>query len=179
MIRVSNDRLRSHAAQLVGREVSRRDLALSFDESTASSAEVLVEGKSFYPRMLEDIASASSSIHMNQFGFRPGAVGDRFAEALVAKAREGVPVRLVVDRQGSDPERGTKELYDELCRAGAEVCVVRATKARAIVGPLGGGGAQRWNLATLGHIDHRKVLVVDGRTGWVGGAGIEDHFEDG
>jgi cardiolipin synthase len=163
----------------VGREVSRRDLALSFDESTASSAEVLVEGKSFYPRMLEDIASASSSIHMNQFGFRPGAVGDRFAEALVAKARGGVTVRLVVDRQGSDPERGTKELYDELSRAGAEVCVVRATKARAIVGPLGGGGAQRWNLATLGHIDHRKVLVVDGRTGWVGGAGIEDHFEDG
>ena len=36
-----------------------------------------------------------------------------------------------------------------------------------------------WNLAGLGHIDHRKVVVVDGRIGWVGGAGIEDHFEDG
>jgi cardiolipin synthase A/B len=31
----------------------------------------------------------------------------------------------------------------------------------------------------LGHIDHRKVLIVDGRIGWVGGAGIEDHFRDG
>ncbi len=31
----------------------------------------------------------------------------------------------------------------------------------------------------LGHIDHRKLVVVDGRVGWVGGAGIEDHFEDG
>jgi cardiolipin synthase len=31
----------------------------------------------------------------------------------------------------------------------------------------------------LGHIDHRKLVVVDGRIGWVGGAGVEDHFDDG
>jgi cardiolipin synthase A/B len=179
MIRVGNDELRSHAEELLAGPVSRRDLALAFDESTASSADVLVEGKSFYPRMLEDIASASSSIHINQFGFRPGLVGDRFADALEAKAKEGVPVRLVVDRQGSDPERATKALYDRLCASGVQVCVVRATKPRAISGPLGADGATHWNLRTLGHIDHRKVVVVDGRTGWVGGAGIEDHFEDG
>ena len=64
-------------------------------------------------------------------------------------------------------------------RGGVEVCVVRATKPRSPLGPLGGGGAMHWNLAGLGHIDHRKVVVVDGRIGWVGGAGIEDHFEDG
>ena len=179
MIRVGNDDLRAHAEQLARRPVRRADLALAFDESTASSAEVLVEGKSFYPRILEDIAAASSSIHINQFGFRPGLVGDRFATALVAKAKDGVPVRIVVDRQGSDPERGTKELYDELSAAGASVCVVRATKARSATGPLGGGGPLHWNLGGLGHIDHRKVVVVDGRIGWVGGAGIEDHFEDG
>ena len=129
--------------------------------------------------MLEDIASASSSIHINQFGFRPGLVGDRFAEVLVAKAKDGIPVRLVVDRQGSDPERGAQELYDRLTAAGVEICVVRATKLRAPEGTLGEGGAVRWNLRGLGHIDHRKVIVVDGRIGWVGGAGIEDHFEDG
>ena len=66
--------------------------------------------------MLEDIASASSSVHINQFGFRPGVVGDAFAEALIAKAAEGVPVRLVVDRQGSDPERGARALYERLRR---------------------------------------------------------------
>ena len=178
-IRVGNDELSSHAERLLARPVERGDLALAFDESVASSAEVLVEGKSFYPPMLENIASAKSSVHINQFGFRPGNVGDAFAEALVAKAREGVPVRLVVDRQGSDPERGSRKLYDELAAAGAQVCVVRATKPRAAVGPLGAGGALRWNLAGLAHIDHRKGVVVDGRIGWVGGAGIEDHFEDG
>jgi cardiolipin synthase len=159
--------------------VDRRALALAFTESTASSAEVLVEGNAFYPRMLEDIASASSSVHINQFGFRPGVVGDAFAEALITKAAEGVPVRLVVDRQGSDPERGSRALYDRLTTAGVQVCVVRATKPRAAVGPLGSGGATRWNLAALAHIDHRKIAVVDGRIGWVGGAGIEDHFQDG
>jgi cardiolipin synthase A/B len=178
-VAVSSERIREHAERFLSQPASRETLALAFEDSTASSAEVLVEGESFYPRMLEDIASASSSVHINQFGFRPGVVGDEFADALVAKAAEGIPVRLVVDRQGSDPERSSQAFYDRLTTAGIQVCVVRATKLRAPVGPLGGGGATNWNLRGLGHIDHRKVVVVDGRIGWVGGAGIEDHFRDG
>ena len=176
---VPNDGIPAHARRLASEPVRRADLALAFSESGASSVEVLVEGKTFYPPMLADVASATSSVHINQFGFRPGVVGDAFAEALVAKAAEGVPVRLVVDRQGSDPEGGSQAFYERLTGAGVEVCVVRATKARSAVGPLGGGGAAAWNLRGLGHIDHRKVAVIDGRIGWVGGAGIEDHFEDG
>jgi cardiolipin synthase A/B len=176
---VANDRLAECAEELLAGPVSLGALALAFDESAASSAEVLVEGESFFPPMLEDIASASSSIHINQFGFRPGVVGDLFAEALVAKALEGVPVRLVVDRQGSKPEEDSQAFYERLAAAGIDVCVVRATKPRAHFGPLGEGGELRWNLRGLGHIDHRKLLVIDGRIGWVGGAGIEDHFNDG
>jgi cardiolipin synthase len=59
------------------------------------------------------------------------------------------------------------------------VCVVRATQLRAPEGPLGGNGATRWNLGALGHIDHRKVVIVDGRVGFVGGPGIEDHYATG
>jgi cardiolipin synthase len=129
--------------------------------------------------MLDDIRAATSSVHINQFGFRPGSIGEVFAEALVAKAGEGVPVRLVVDRNGSDPEGGSRRFYDRLVAAGIEVCTSRATKLRVPTGPLGSNGAVRWNLAALGHIDHRKLAVVDGRIGWVGGAGIEDHFQDG
>jgi cardiolipin synthase len=178
-VEVANDGIRAHAERLATREVSLGALALSFEESSATSAEVLVEGESFYPRILEDIASATTSVHINQFGFRPGLVGDEFATALLAKAAEGVPVRLVVDRQGSDPEGGTSEFYERLASNGIEICVVRATKPRAAFGPLGGGGSMRWNVSSLGHIDHRKVVIVDGRVGWVGGAGIEDHFRDG
>jgi len=177
---VSNDGLREHAERLLtGGPVERSALALSFAESSAASAEVLVEGESFYPRMLEDITAAETTIHINQFGFRPGLVGDEFAEALLAKAAAGVAVRLVVDKQGSDPEGGARELYERLTAGGVEVCVVRATRFRVPDGMLGGGGKRRWNLHALGHIDHRKVVIVDGRVGWVGGAGIEDHFRDG
>ena len=178
-IAVPNDRIREHAARLAAGPVNRGALALEFSESAASSAEVHVEGRNFYPPMLEDIRAATSSVHINQFGFRPGVIGDAFADTLVAKASEGVRVRLVVDRQGSKPEEDSQALYERLTAAGIEVCVVRATKPRAAVGPLGRTSATRWNLAALGHIDHRKMVVVDGRIGWVGGAGIEDHFQDG
>ena len=171
--------VRSHAERLLTGPVSLHDQALAFSESSAASAEVLVEGRQFYPPMLEDIRGATSSIHINQFGFRPGIVGDRFSEALVEKAKEGVPIRLVVDRQGSAPEEAAREHYERLVAAGVQVCVVRATKPRARTGPLGGEGAIAWNLRGLGHIDHRKAVIVDGGIGWVGGAGIEDHFEDG
>jgi cardiolipin synthase len=178
-IAVPNEALLGHAERLLAGPVSLDALALSFDESTASSAEVLVEGEQFYPPMLADIESATSSVHINQFGFRPGTVGDLFADALIRKAGEGVPVRLVVDRQGSAPEGGARAHYERLTAAGIQICVVRATKPRAPAGPLGGDGANRWNLHGLGHVDHRKVLVIDGRVGWIGGAGIEDHFRDG
>jgi cardiolipin synthase len=178
-IAVGNDALRSHAERLLSGPVPRAALALAFEESSAASAEVLVEGSAFYPPMLEDIAAASSSVHINQFGFRPGLVGDEFADVLIRKAEEGIAVRLVVDRQGSDPERAASEHYDRLTAGGVQVCVVRAVQPRAPFGPLGAGGSPRWNLPGLGHIDHRKVVIVDGRVGWVGGAGIEDHFRDG
>jgi cardiolipin synthase len=176
---VSNDRIRECAEQLARSRVTIGRLSTAFEESSASSVEVLVEGRAFYPPMLEDIASASSSVHINQFGFRPGVVGERFAEVLAAKAAHGIPVRLVVDDRGSDPEGGSRAFFERLTAAGVQVCVVRATKPRVATGPLGDRGATRWNLRGLGHVDHRKVAVVDGRIGWVGGAGIEDHFEDG
>ena len=177
---VSNGSVAARAGRiLAASRIARGELALEFESSAASSAQLHVEGRNFYPPMLADIAAATSSVHINQFGFRPGVVGDRFAAVLIAKARDGVPVRVIVDRQGSDPERGSREFYERLTQAGIQVCVARATQPRAPRGPLNAGGATGWNLSGLGHIDHRKVVVLDGRIGWVGGAGIEDHFENG
>jgi cardiolipin synthase len=149
--------LNERARRLLDQPVLRGDLALAFPVSAASSVEVLVAGKSFFPPMLDDIASAATSVHINQFGFKPGVVGDVFADALLKKAAEGVPVRLVVDRRGSATDKGSRTHYERLEAGGVQVRVNRS----------------------LSHIDHRKVVVVDGRVGWVGGAGIEDHFKDG
>ncbi len=107
-----------------------------------------VEGRNFYPPMLQDIASASSSVHINQFGFRPGKMGEAFAAALLAKAAEGVAVRVVVDRQGSDPDRSSREFYERLLAGGVEVCVVRATQPARAVRAARNGRARR--AGTLG-----------------------------
>ena len=148
--------VRGRAEQLVRSPVQLGDLALAFDETTAATVAVHVTGREFFPRILEDIASATSSIHIIQYGFRPGAIGEQFASALLAKAAEGVAVRLVVDQAGSRPGR-SGGFYERLRAGGIDVRVDQ----------------KPWR------IDHRKQYVVDGRVGWVGGAGIEDHFEDG
>jgi cardiolipin synthase len=178
---LTDDKLAEHAERLLAAgRVGPRELSLAFAESAATDASMHVGGTSFFPGQLADIEAATSSIHINQFGFRPGKVGDEFAEALVAKAAEGVPVRVVVDRNGSSPEESARAFYERLVAGGVQVCVTRATKVRVSPGPLGGDEAsQVWNRHGLGHIDHRKCFVLDGRVGWVGGAGIEDHFEDG
>jgi cardiolipin synthase A/B len=171
--------IRGRAQRLMGTPVRLADLALAFDESRAATAEVRVDGHGFFPPMLADIATAASSVHINQFGFRPGTIGEAFATALLAKAAEGVHVRLVVDGQGSRPDGSGRELYSRLLAGGVDVRVVRATRLRARSQPAAAGGPQRWGVSQFGHIDHRKLVVVDGRIGWVGGAGIEDHFDDG
>jgi cardiolipin synthase len=171
--------VRDRAERLLRAPVRLGDLALRFDESAAATVDVQVGGRNFFPPLLDDIRSASSSIHINQFGFKPGAIGERFATALLERAAAGVAVRVVVDRQGSDPDRSSRALYDRLLAGGIDVRVVRATQPRGSPQPRAAGGPSRWNLDGLLHFDHRKLVVVDGRIGWVGGAGIEEHFDDG
>ena len=126
--------------------------------------------------MLRDIGAASSSVHINQFGFRPGAIGEEFATALLAKASEGVPVRLVVDGQGSRPDGSGREFYERLRAGGVEVRVVRATRLWARQ-----PAARRPELEPRPARALRPSKVRRGRRphGWVGGAGVEDHFDDG
>ena len=171
--------IRARAEELLRAPVGVRDLALTFEETTASSAEVHVGGPSFFPLILRDVAAATSSVHVNQFGFKRGTIGDAFADALLAKAADGVAVRVVVDGQGSRPDGGSRELYRRLIAGGIDVRVVRATRVRGSTQPRAAGGSSIWNLDRLARIDHRKLFAVDGRIGWVGGGGIEDHFNDG
>ena len=162
---MSQPREALRAERLLSEPVRLADLAIAFDDALASTVDVEVGGDKFFPPMLRDIRAATSSIHVNQFGFRPGAIGDEFATTLLAKASEGIPVRLVVDGQGSRPSSSSRKFYERLRGGGVEVRVVRAT--------------QLWAPGRLGHFDHRKFVVVDGQVGWVGGAGVEDHFADG
>ena len=159
--------------------VERSEQALAFDPSRAADPQLFVEGEEFYPPMLDDLRRAESSIHIIQFGIRPGSVADRLTKILIDRAVAGVPVRMIVDSRGSRPDFESSKLFDRLSESGVEVFVNRPFAPRVSYGPLGSPRGSRWNVANLLAVDHRKVIVIDGRICWLGTAGIEDRFLDG
>jgi cardiolipin synthase len=155
-----------------------RGAALHFAWSTAATIEPWVEGVNFFPRIFADVETASSSVHILMFGWREGAVGTQMAALLKRKLADGVEVRVIVDRFGSRPYGATREMFTGLAAAGAEIVVNDFS-------PLDRYGLypdlQRfaWRRDEFGRVDHRKLYVVDGGVAWIGGAGLEDHFENG
>ena len=73
--------------------------------TSATSVDVLIDGVNFYPSILAAVEAAQHSLHIIQFGYRPGAVGDAFTDLLCAKARSGLVVRIIVDAMGSARRR--------------------------------------------------------------------------
>jgi len=111
------------------------------------------------------------------YGFKPGDIGSAFRDVLLAKVAAGIPVRLSVDAVGSEVRAGSKVLFRELVEGGVQVVQNRGMFPD-VRGPLGPGAPIGWRRENIGHFDHRKFMVVDGRIGWLGGTGIEDHFND-
>ncbi|MBL8176721.1 MAG: hypothetical protein JNK48_18740 [Bryobacterales bacterium] len=117
-------------------------------------------GEEFYPAMLDAIAAAQYSVTMEQYIFTSGAVGRRFAEAFAGRARNGVAVKLLVDAVGG------AAIGSELVRIMTDAgCQLRWFH------PI------RWyNLHRVNNRNHRKSILIDGRTAFTGGAGFQDHW---
>ena len=155
-----------------------RDAAFDFAWSTAATIEPLVEGASFFPRIFADVEAARSSVHILMFGWREGKVGKKMAALLERKLADGVEVRAVVDAFGSRPYKEAREMFTGLAAAGAQI-VVNDLFPPDRDGLFPHGQRIDWRQDEVGRADHRKLYVVDGATAWTGGAGIEDHFENG
>jgi cardiolipin synthase len=112
-----------------------------------------------YPAWLDAIAGAERSVHFESYIIRDDASGRQFAEALMAKARAGVPVRLLYDWMGAFRKTPAR-FWTALRRAGVEV---RCFNPFRLASPLG------WV-----HRDRRKSLVVDGTVGFVTGLCVGD-----
>jgi len=167
----------ARTAELVARpRVRRADLALTFAPAIATSVDPLLHGRRYFPRILEDIAAAQDHVHLLIYGYKPGDIGTTFLEALAAKVAAGVEVRLAVDAIGSEIDLGSKTLFRQLREAGIEI-VAHDGIVVARSGELGGRRFEP-NPEDLLHFDHRKMVVVDGAIGYVGGSGIEDHYND-
>lgn len=119
----------------------------------------LSNGDEIFPAMLAAIRSARRTINMEMFVFEKGEVPEQFAAALAAKAREGVEVRLLLDAVGAGKSRRYR---DDWRNAGVELEIYHSVWWHDF---------RRYN-----HRTHRKLLVVDGKVGFIGGVGIADHW---
>ncbi len=155
-----------------------RDARLEFAWSTAATVEPWVDGTSFFPLILDDVEAARSSVHILMFGWREGEIGTRMAALLERKLHQGVEVRVIVDGLGSRPYGAARPMFTRLAAAGARI-VVNDVLPPDRDGLFPDGQRVDWRHDELGRSDHRKLYVVDGRVGWTGGAGLEDHFHDG
>ncbi|HEX8148430.1 MAG TPA: phospholipase D-like domain-containing protein [Pyrinomonadaceae bacterium] len=115
---------------------------------------LLVDAEQNYPAWLEAIKGARRTIHFESFIIHEDDVGREFAEALCAKAREGVKVRVVYDWLGA-VGKTSRRFWRNLRDAGVEV---RGFNPPRFDEPFG------WF-----NRDHRKMISVDGRTGFVMG----------
>jgi cardiolipin synthase A/B len=125
--------------------------------------EVLTNGEVYYEAELEAIRAASHSIHIEAYIFQKGEIARKFVEALTERARSGVEVRMVIDAVGSFAS--WESYFKELRAAGGRVCWYH---------PF------RWyTLARFNNRTHREIIVVDGRTAFLGGSGVADHWYKG
>ncbi len=119
-----------------------------------NSVRLLRDATENYPAWLEAIAEARRHVHFESYIVHDDEVGERFAAALIAKAREGVPVRLVYDWLGG-LGKASRRFWNRLSAGGVEV---RCYNPPRFDSPLG------WLSR-----DHRKMVAVDGEVGFVSG----------
>lgn len=177
------DAVTAAQAQAVTEEFARRDdpgrddVAIPFAPATASGVQLFLDGPEFFPAMLADIDAAEGSIHLQMFGMTQGNIAAQFTAALSRKAQSGIEVRMIVDFYGAKVDAESSMYFDDLTAAGVEV-VVNNVFPLDRDGPLDEHDID-WRQDEVGQSDHRKAMVVDGRIGWVGGAGFQDHFNGG
>jgi len=122
--------------------------------------QVLQNGREIYPAMLAAINNAKRRIVFETYNYKRGEIAETFTQALVAAARRGVIVRVVLDSFGATPP--PPDLDERLRAAGARLQWFNV---------LG-----LWTVEATNNRTHRKILVVDGEIGFTGGAGVADHW---
>jgi phosphatidylserine/phosphatidylglycerophosphate/cardiolipin synthase-like enzyme len=138
-----------------------RPLKFQFSWRSGNRFELLIDGPCFFPRMLAAIEQAQHQVLLEMYLVESGAVTARFIDALADAARRGVAVKLLLDDYGArELETGDRE---RLRAAGVELVFYNPLRGTKLLGNL--------------FRDHRKLLLVDDRVAFVGGAGLTDEFD--
>ncbi|OHV85210.1 phosphatidylserine/phosphatidylglycerophosphate/cardiolipin synthase family protein [Ensifer sp. LCM 4579] len=144
------------AMKILGDRVSR------FAMSTGNRITVLEGGDDVYAAMLEEIAAARRSILIESYIFDRDRIGLRFADALIAAAKRGVDVRVLIDAVGA--RYSVPSIVGYLQEAGVPTAVFNGNIIMGLRLPYA-------NLRT-----HRKIIIIDGEVAFAGGMNIRAGF---
>jgi len=140
------------------RSVFRSFAALTWGHVTEGNRVTIVQNSAFFDAMLDDAARATHSIHLETFLWRDSVISERVTEALAARAKEGIEVRVLVDQRGA--KKTSPSVWARLRAAGVDFRVYHRMRFR--------------EFARYNQRDHRKIAVIDGRIGYTFGHGIDD-----
>lgn len=128
--------------------------------------DLLIDGPSTYSAMIQAIESAKDHINMETYIIEDDEIGQKFAAILIQKQQSGVQVNLIYDSVGSSST--PKEFFKKLTVAGINVLEYNP------INPL--DTRKDWD---VNQRDHRKLLIVDGEIGFVGGINISSVYSSG
>lgn len=127
----------------------------------ANSVELLIDGAATYDTMIRAIESANSYVLVQFYIVRDDIVGRRLRNALVTQAHKGVRVLFLYDEIGCI--KLPNSYLDSMRNAGIDVSGFKTTKGRS-------------NRFQINFRNHRKLLVVDGRSGFIGGHNLGKEY---
>lgn len=131
------------------------------DMTRGNSADLLINGDASFDSILEGVAKAQEYVLFQFYMIHDDGLGRRVQQALIERAQSGIRVYVLYDEIGSG---GLPASYvDELRSAGVQVSSFKPTQ----------GNSNRFQ---LNFRNHRKMVVVDGVTGWVGGLNVGDEY---
>ena len=150
-------------------DLSRQEVALSGSLARTlyypgNDIKIFTNGTAKFASLLADIAEAKEYINVQYYIFDNDGIGRRVADALMERARAGVEVRVIYDHVGS--LRTPNRFFREMSEAGVKVYPFFRVNFPSF--------ATRVNWR-----NHRKLCVIDGRVGYVGGMNIADRYMDG
>jgi cardiolipin synthase A/B len=126
----------------------------------ADDIDVFLDGASTYEAILAAVGAASHHVHLEYYIWEPDTIGTRLRDLLIERAGAGVKVRLIVDGTGSS--HLSRKFLAPLRAAGVEVAWFNPIQLRSL-------RPRRPDFRT-----HRKIIVCDGRVGFMGGMNIAD-----
>ena len=138
-----------------------QNLALPFKDNLV---DICTDGYQFIAELMDDIGRAKDHIHIGMYIFAQDALGTLVADALIDKRKEGVEVRLVYDDVGCWNVK--HQFFERMREAGIEVRAFMPVRFPSFT-------------SKVNYRNHRKIIVIDGKVGYIGGMNIAQRYVQG